>query len=198
MADRFRSSCVLLLALCVLPASVHAQNARAKRPAANRIASTFLGYGRPYGAWLVQAFDSIPESKYGFKPTPVQQSVGYIAQHLEDANYQLCTLLGGAKRVVSARDSLADTVKAKWPKDTLVARVRNSLEYCGVTIRKLTDANLTDEMMIGPPGSQVTVNKTRWLILLVTDLAEHYSQISGYMRIMGMVPPSALPASPAR
>lgn len=26
-----------------------------------------------------------------------------------------------------------------------------------------------------------------------TDLAEHYSQISSYMRLLGMVPPSALP-----
>jgi hypothetical protein len=28
---------------------------------------------------------------------------------------------------------------------------------------------------------------------LVTDLAEHYSQVSSYMRLMGLVPPSALP-----
>lgn len=190
--------CALLGLLCVLPASVRAQDARVEQPPSNRIVSTFLGFGRPYGAWLVQAFDSIPESKYGFKPTPVQQSVAYIAQHLEDANYQLCTLFSGAKRVVSAKDSLADTVKARWPKDTLVVRVRKSLEFCGNAIRTLTDANLTDEMLAGPPGAQVTVNKTRWLILLVTDLAEHYSQIAGYMRIMGMVPPSALPVPPPR
>jgi len=33
----------------------------------------------------------------------------------------------------------------------------------------------------------------RTLLLFETDLAEHYSQISSYMRLLGMVPPSALP-----
>jgi hypothetical protein len=27
----------------------------------------------------------------------------------------------------------------------------------------------------------------------LTDLAEHYAQLASYMRLMGMVPPSALP-----
>src|SRR5204863_3194310 len=31
------------------------------------------------------------------------------------------------------------------------------------------------------------------LLAFETDLAEHYSQISTYMRLLGMVPPSALP-----
>src|SRR5256885_12890207 len=31
------------------------------------------------------------------------------------------------------------------------------------------------------------------LLAFETDLAEHYSQISSYMRLLGMVPPSALP-----
>ena len=31
------------------------------------------------------------------------------------------------------------------------------------------------------------------LLALVTDLAEHYSQLSSYMRLIGMLPPSALP-----
>jgi hypothetical protein len=31
------------------------------------------------------------------------------------------------------------------------------------------------------------------LVAFVTDLAEHYSQISAYMRLLDMVPPSALP-----
>src|SRR5207237_2560058 len=31
------------------------------------------------------------------------------------------------------------------------------------------------------------------LLAFETDLAEHYSQISSYMRLLGLVPPSALP-----
>jgi hypothetical protein len=92
----------------------------ASQPTGNPIVQSFTST-LPYGRWLIEAFDSIPESKYGYKPTPVQQSVGYIAQHLENANYQLCERMSGVKHPLSAKDSLADTVKAKWPKDTLTA-----------------------------------------------------------------------------
>ena len=125
----------------------------------------------------------------------MQQSIGYIAQHLEDANYQLCERFGSSKRVLTAKDSLADTVKARWPKDTLVARLRSSLVFCAEAIDRLTDANLGDTLMAGPPGAQQPVTRARYLILLVTDLAEHYAQLASYMRILGLVPPSALPPS---
>lgn len=162
--------------------------------APNAVAQTFLHFGQPYGGWLLMAFDSIPESRYGFKPTPVQRSVGDIAQHLETANYELCATIGGSRRVMTAKDSLADTIKARWPKDTLIARVRASLLSCAATISKLTDAQLGDEMIIPSPNGPVTVVRARYLMLLITDLAEHYSQVAGYMRELGMVPPSALPS----
>ncbi|MDQ6736364.1 MAG: DinB family protein, partial [Gemmatimonadota bacterium] len=163
-------------------------------PASNVVARNFLSFGRPYGGWLLMAFDSIPAARYGFRPTPAQQSVGFIAQHLEGANYGLCSLFGATKHVMTAKDSLADTVKALWPKDTLIARVRASLVFCAAAIEGLSDASLADTLMADTPGGPVAVLRMRYPLLLVTDLAEHYSQISNYMRLLGLVPPSALPA----
>lgn len=181
-----------IIVLCV-PLSLAAQQPRAADARApNGVAQTFLSFGTPYGGWLLMAFDSIPAGQYGFRPTPVQQSVGYIAQHLELANYGLCSLLGDRKHVMTARDSLADTIRARWPKDTLIARVRASLVFCGDAIRTLSDANLADELTIDTPRGPQVVLRVRYLILLVTDLAEHYSQLSSYMRLLGLIPPSAL------
>ena len=129
-----------LLLTVLLPAQLHGQQVPAGTPPANRVAQTFKSFGRPYGGWLLAAFDSIPANRYDFRPTPVQQSIGFIAQHLEDANYQLCERFGSKARVVTAKDSLADTVKARWPKDTLIARLRSSLVFCGEAIDRLTDA----------------------------------------------------------
>ena len=139
------------------------------------------------------AFDSIPASQYGFRPTPVQQSIGFIAQHLETANYGLCSTFGEEKHAPSAKDSLADTVKAQWPKDTLIARVRASLLFCAAAVGKVSDAQLADELTVDTPSGPQTVLRARYLMLLITDLAEHYAQLSGYMRLLGMMPPSALP-----
>lgn len=134
-----------------------------------------------FGSRLIAAFDSIPAAKYDYRPTPSQQSVGYIAQHLEDANYDLCERLGAPKHRATAKDSLADSVKARWPKDTLVSRLRESFDFCNTAL----------EQMKAPQSAVLTST----LLAFETDLAEHYSQVAVYMRMLGMVPPSAAPAS---
>jgi hypothetical protein len=58
---------------------------------------SFKFFAAHYGGWLLTAFDSIPATKYTYRPTPAQQSAGYIAQYLEDANYGLCNRLGAMK-----------------------------------------------------------------------------------------------------
>jgi hypothetical protein len=138
----------------------------------------FVRFADVFGGRLVDAFKAIPASKYAYRPVSSQQTVGYIAQHLENANYGLCERLG-ARHPRTAKDSLADTVKAAWPKDTLVARLDASLHFCDEALQRLGAVN----------SSQLAST----LLAFETDLAEHYSQISVYMRLLGLVPPSALP-----
>ena len=135
-----------------------------------------------FGSRLVAAFDSIPASRYDFRPTPVQQSIGYIAQHLEGANYGLCSRFGPLHHVPTSKDSIADSVKARWPKDTLVARLDASLRFCDAAIERAAP--------LRAPALAAS------LLAFETDLAEHYSQLSNYMRLLGLVPPSALPPTP--
>lgn len=102
---------------------------------------------------------------------PTQHSIGYMAQHLEDANLQLCSLFGATEHVRTAKDSLADTVKARWPIDTLIARLRASLVCCDNAIGRLTDASLADTLQASPPGATQPVLRARYLILLVTAVS---------------------------
>jgi hypothetical protein len=74
---------------------------------------------------------------------------------------------------------LADTIKARWPKDTLVARLKASLRFCDEAMERVPQLN--------SPALAST------LLAIETDLAEHYSQLAVYMRLLNMVPPSALP-----
>ncbi len=180
-----------LLFAVTLPVALVAQQPSAAPPA-NPITGSFKQFGDTYGRWLRMAFDSIPADKYSFKPTPVQQTVGYIAQHLESANYGLCSRFSGIAHPMTARDSLADTVKASWPKDTLVARLKASFDFCDAAMAKVNDANLAEQIPVGPPGSGRTVDRSRLVLIFVLDLVDHYSQIANYMRLNGMIPPSAL------
>ena len=168
---------LLLALLLVSPAPLVAQaGLPAELP--NAAVLEFEKYADIYGGRLVAAFDSIPAAKYGFRPMPVELSVGYIAQHLEHANYMLCERFGRLKHPTTAKDALPDTIKARWPKDTLVARLRASFDFCDEALDRVPDVESADV--------------ANALLGYETDLAEHYSQISVYMRLLGLVPPSAL------
>jgi len=167
-----------LLAALLLPAALVGQTP-ATRATSDGVMLSFVRFADIFGSRLVDAFDSIPAAKYDYKPTSVQQTVGYIAQHLENANYSLCERMGDLKPKRTAKDSLADTAKARWPKDTLVARLRASLRFCDDAMERI------------PQLSSPALANT--LLAFETDLAEHYSQLSVYMRLLGIVPPSALP-----
>jgi hypothetical protein len=186
-----------MLAILVmgLPLKVSAQQPAAPptHSLANPVVQSFRAFSTHYGDWLVAALDSIPANRYGYRPTSPQQTVGTVAEHVEGANYGLCTVIGNLKPPMAAADSaIADTVKAKWPKDTLVARLRASLAFCDSAMARSSDAALDDSVPTGPPNN-LKIVRAQFLLAFVTDLAEHYSQIASYMRLIGMVPPSALP-----
>lgn len=176
-----------LLALTVLSESIAAQQPGMV------ITTALRNESQDYAGLLMTAFDSIPAAKYGFRPTAIQMSVGDVAQHLEYANYLLCTLFGGMPHPQTAKDSLPDSVKARWPKDTLVTRLKASFAFCKAALDKVTDANLLDSVPTGPPFRAKKNPRARLVILFMTDLVDHYSQIANYMRLNGMVPPSAYP-----
>jgi uncharacterized protein DUF3471 len=166
----------LLCALTLVPAA----RVAGQTPVSVRLA--YENVADRYGSFLARAFDSIPESRYDFRPTPVQQSIGYIAQHLERANYDLCGTFGKMRHPMTAKDSLPDSIKARWPKDTLVRRLKASLRFCDTAL---------DRVQSFDSFLDVT-----YLLGFETDLAEHYSQLASYMRQIGMAPPSSLPPAP--
>src|SRR6476619_6358994 len=103
-----------ILALA-LPVTLVAQQPSGA-PTANPITTAFRGRITNFHRNIAQAFDSIPESKFSYKPTPAQLSIGYIAQHVTSDNYFFCSNFGANKPTRSAKDTTtADSVKATWP-----------------------------------------------------------------------------------
>jgi uncharacterized damage-inducible protein DinB len=182
-----------ILALA-LPIGLGAQQPAAT-PAVNPITTVFRGRTMNLQRNLAQAFDSIPEAKFSYKPTPAQLSIGYIAQHLANDNYFFCNNFGAMKNARSVKDSTtADSVKATWPKDTLVAKLKESFAFCENAFAQLDDPKLADQVsMTLPNGSTRNVTRVGMVIGHVVDMADHYSQIANYMRLNNLVPPTALP-----
>ncbi len=182
------------LVALVLPISLAAQQQPPAGPPANPITAVFRTRTMALQRNLAQAFDSIPESKFSYKPTPAQQTIGFIAQHLVNDNYFFCNNFGSMKATRPAKDTTtADSIKATWPKDTLVARLKDSFTFCEQAFNQLDDAKLADQITMTFGNNTRTVTRAGMVLGHVVDMADHYSQIANYMRLNNMLPPTALP-----
>ncbi|HUQ81328.1 MAG TPA: DinB family protein [Gemmatimonadaceae bacterium] len=183
----------VLLALAV-PVGLAAQQPQGGPPK-DPVTTVFRGRTMGLQRNLAQAFDSIPASKFDYKPTAAQLTIGYIAQHLATDNYLFCNAFGDMKANVAAKDTTtADSVKAKWPKDTLVAKLKASFTFCESAFAQLDDTKLGDQVSMSF-GGQPARNVTRAGMVLghALDMADHYSQSANYMRLNNILPPTALP-----
>jgi uncharacterized damage-inducible protein DinB len=181
-----------------VPAGLAAQQPAAA-PAGNPVTTVFRGRTMALQRNLAQAFDSIPEAKFSYKPTPAQLSIGYIAQHLANDNYFFCNQFGDMKGTRPERDTATpDSVKATWPKDSLVTKLKASFDFCERAFAQLDDAKLGDQITMTFGGQSRNAPRAQMVLGHVIDMADHYSQIANYMRLKNMEPPNALPRPGAR
>jgi DinB superfamily len=181
------------IALLVAPIGLAAQQPPAALPA-NPVTAAFRTRITALHRNIAQAFDSIPESKFAYKPTPAQLSIGFIAQHIASDDYFFCNNFGALKGTRAAEDTAtADSVKATWPKAKLMTRLRESFAYCDQAIAQLDDAKLGEPVTITFGGNSRTVARASMALGHAMDLADHYSQLANYMRLNNILPPTALP-----
>jgi hypothetical protein len=183
-----------VLLAAALPAGLAAQQTAPAGPQPNPITTVFRGRTMTLQRNLAQAFDSIPERLFSYKPTPVQLTVGYVAQHLASDNNFFCSQFGDLKPEVSAEDTAtADSVKATWPKAKLMANLNASFAFCERAFAQLDDAKLAQQTTMTFRGQSREVTRASMVLGHVVDMADHYSQIANYMRLNQLIPPTALP-----
>ncbi len=176
-----------------LPVGLAAQQPSGTPPA-NPITAAFRGRIVSLHRNIAQAFDSIPESKFGYKPTPAQLTIGYIAQHLVSDNNFFCNNFGATKATQSVKDTTtADSIRAQWPRDTLIAKLKASFSFCESAFAQLDDSKLADQVTVTFGGQSKTVTRAGMVLGHALDLADHYSQLANYMRLNNILPPTALP-----
>lgn len=162
----------LWMAILFLSATAWAQNpvSDALRNDLPRMAKNTIG-----------AAEQMPADKYNYKPTPAQVPFGHWVSHATGANYLFCSKLTGA----TAPDA---GVKETDPKDTLIAALRKSFDYCTAQLPKLQDSQLGQEVTIFGNHS---MTKAAGVLALSADWADHYSQMASYLRLNGLLPPTA-------
>jgi DinB family protein len=176
----------LVFAALVLPGTVAAQAAApAAAPSASPVADAFRQMEQRYARILVAAAEAMPAEKYNYRPTPQQMSFAEIQVHLaNEGNDDLCGKLTG---IPVPKRAAVDTTATK---EQLVARLKETFGFCETALAKLDDSKLsTPIQLFGPnPFSQASA-----ILITVGDWADHYSQEANYLRLNGVLPPTARP-----
>jgi uncharacterized damage-inducible protein DinB len=142
----------------------------AVRSAAERAASNFIA-----------AAEEMPADKYGFKPTAAQMSFGDVIGHMSAGNDALCSSIGG---VAAPKRS---AVGGGAQKEKLVARLRETFQFCKSALAKVNDSRLDEKVpYFGNQDSRAQV-----MVAAAEEWAGHYSQIAVYLRLNGLLPPTA-------
>jgi hypothetical protein len=178
---------VLLIAAALLPLTLTAQAPAATAPASpNPVADALRNMEQRYARILVAAAEAMPADKYAYRPTPAQMSFAAIQVHLaNEGNDLLCGKVAGT--TPPARANAADTTLSK---EQLVARLKETFAFCEQAFAKLDDSKLnTPIQLFGPnPFSMASA-----MFITVGDWADHYSQEANYLRLNGILPPTAQP-----
>jgi DinB family protein len=149
---------------------------------ASPVSDALRSISKRSGTNLTAAAEEMPAGKYGFKPTPAQMSFGDVIAHLSEGNDFLCSRIGGVES--PKRPELAGGA----PKEKLVARLRETFEFCESTLAKVDDSKLGEKV---PFFGGHEVSRAGAMFAAAEDWADHYSQLAIYLRLNGLLPPTA-------
>jgi DinB superfamily len=158
----------------VLPAVAAAQG--------SPVASAFKQNAQDVAKNLIAAAEEMPADKYSFRPTPAQMSFAMIVDHLSKGNDYLCGAIGGSKAPTRSK---VDTTAGK---DALLARLKETFQFCDQSLASIDDAKLGEQLPFfgGKPWTRAAI-----MTLTTGDWADHYSQSAIYLRLNGLLPPTA-------
>jgi DinB family protein len=171
-----RPSCTMLAAICgalfLVCATLHAQDP---------VTRTLQAMEERSAHNVKEAAEAMPEEKYGFKPTEAQMTFGEVVAHVAGSNFLLCNALAGTP-------PREQPTSPAYSKDKLVERLDKSFDLCNAALEHADDSNLEDTIPFF--GGRLTT-RAAVLIELAADWADHYSQLASYLRLNGLLPPTA-------
>ncbi|MGB7283667.1 MAG: DinB family protein [Candidatus Acidiferrum sp.] len=171
----------LILAALLASGTACAAQEAASGTVANPVTTTVKGIMTRYEKNMTEAADSMPAEKFGFKPTPEMMTFGHLTMHIAQSNNGLCAKISGQ----AAPDvKLTETD----PKDKLVAALKDSFAFCSSALAGVDDSKLGDSL---PWFGGHQLSRAGVLIALTDDWYDHYSAQAMYLRLNGILPPTA-------
>jgi uncharacterized damage-inducible protein DinB len=157
----------------------------AQAPEGNPVSQSIRELWEGAKANLIGSMKVMPEDKYGFRPVASVRTYGEILAHVAGANYIFCAAARGEKSP-HAEDAFEKTAKTRAQ---IVKAVEDSIAYCDVAYRGLTDRSASEP--IDAPFGGAKTPRAAALMGNTGHVQEHYGNLVTYLRINGLVPPSS-------
>lgn len=170
----------LALSVLAAPCVLLAQEKSSSSPVSDALRQSLARFSKN----MTAAAESMPADKYDYKPTPQQMSYAHLIAHIATSNEFMCSKISGTPAPEHGKISDTDG------KDKLVAAVHASFDYCSSSLAKVDDSNLGEELTLFG-NRQFT--KAAAMMILSGDWFDHYSAQAMYLRLNGVLPPTAQP-----
>ncbi|HKV62014.1 MAG TPA: DinB family protein [Candidatus Acidoferrum sp.] len=187
---KVRTSLVGAAAILMAASSAFAQQAAPAASAApdmSPVANPVSGFVKAgvarYQKNMVAAAEAMPAEKYGFKPSPEMNSFGHLVVHIAQSNNTFCSKISG-QAVPDVKIAETD------PKEKLVTAMKDSFAFCASTLEKVDDSKLGEQFMFF--GNR-PISRGGALVALGGSWTDHYATEAIYLRLNGILPPTAQP-----
>jgi hypothetical protein len=133
---------------------------------------------------ILGAISAMPADKFTFKPTPDQITFAHLVVHITGSNNLMCA------KAADIAEPKAEELKETDSKEKMLAAATASFDFCADALGKMDDSKLGDEVeMFGGrkfPRAMAALG-------LASGWADHYAAAAQYLRLNGILPPSAQP-----
>jgi hypothetical protein len=186
---RVAAGIALLTLACFFPGRIAAQAPPPFTPSANPVSDAVRNLLARESKNLIASAELMPADKYAFRPTPAQMTFGQLVAHVVQTNIFICSGIGSTPSPMTPEALKA--LSGTDTKDSLVAAIRKSFEYCGDSLARVQDSTLGEEVsMFGRKAGQ---SRAAAMITIATDWTDHYSTAASYLRLNDILPPTAQP-----
>ena len=133
---------------------------------------------------ILGAIGAMPADKFNYKPTPDQMTFAHLVVHIISSNNSICAKAAdiAAPKVEEAKETDS--------KDKLLAAATASYDFCGEALGKMDDSKLGDNVELFG-GRQFP--RAMAALGMASGWADHYAAAAMYLRLNGILPPTAQP-----
>jgi DinB superfamily len=153
-------------------------------PVANPVSSFVRQQVTRFNKNMVAAAEAMPAEKFSFKPTAEMNTFAHLTMHIAEGNNALCSQISGTPTPASEKLAATD------PKDKLVAGLKASFDFCTTALANVDDSKLSEPLLL---FGRVPSSRAGALIALGMGFADHYGAQAIYLRLSGILPPTAQP-----